>query len=212
MPKPIRNLFWIKKSLVSHFINFSNLKLLPKETKDVNKTDTAIIVENKSNDKEESKTETQASNLKDALKYSFPKQSDSKFNKTLVDEYWILAIHEEAIMTIYDPSSTPVLLQAENLINQDSFGFAEYKNGLIMANGSKKGECRFLYSTEASIEEITTFTNNIYHISCIAFNKSKEGNLLCATSSHDRKIIIYEFIQGENSKNGFFILPRITLK
>jgi len=211
--KGIKNLYWIRKEDSQHFINLTTAKNVDKKS---NSKDNAIIQPEDS--KEEQKTETEIKDNKmdgekDEPEFTFVKASDSKFTKTFDPNYLVLARLEDATFMIWDPATNqPQFYKSQALHDQDSFAFKNFGNGVIIATGSKNGECHFWFSQGNEIELIASYANHIYHISSLAFSYAKDGPLLCVTSSHDRKIVVYEVAADPGEKWGIKIIPRIFLK
>ena len=184
--REVRTLQWIHKDLYNYFVNFAEVKdanfpsvELPKETE--------IVTEKEEG--EEAKVN---------IKYGFLKTSDAKYTKTVPEDYMLLVTLKNNHLMLLGMTEKIEFYNAELLVNQDSWSYilmdsaADHEKELLVATGSKDGKCTFYKVSKTKVEQLCAFKYHNYHISAIRFNRINNETILCATSSHDRKIMVYE--------------------
>jgi len=195
----IRSLHWIHKDYYNQLVNFAN----GLDSKTQNELQLEI------EEGEESKVN---------LKYGFLKTTDPNFTKKIPDDYFLLAILQNNYIFTLGVNEKIEFYNTRLLVNQDSVNFIpinaqDTNSELIIATGSKDGEVTFWRASIKDVTRICSFKYNNYHISSIKFNRVNKQTILCATSSHDRKIIVYEInITSNDTVTDVAIVPRMLFK
>jgi len=185
--REIRSLQWIHRDLYQYFVTFAEVKDANFPNLDINPT--TVPVEEEKEEGEEAKVN---------IKYGFLKTSDPKFTKTVPEDYMLLVTLKDNHLMLLGMSEKIEFYNTELLVNQDSFSFipltstSDIETELLMATGSKDGKCTFYKISKAKVDQLCAYKFNNYHISAIKFNRVSPEAVLCATSSHDRKIMVYE--------------------
>ncbi len=180
--REIRSLQWIHKDLYKNFVTFA-------EVKDINFPNIKAPIEEEKEEGEEAKVN---------IKYGFLKTSDPKFTKTVPEDYMLLVTLKDNHLMLLGMTEKIEFYNTELLVNQDSFGFipltstSDVETELLIATGSKDGKCTFYKVSKTKVDQLCSYKFNNYHISAIKFNRTSPETVLCATSSHDRKIMVYE--------------------
>ncbi len=193
----IRSIHWVHINLFEHFSKFAGFHA-PSEPQNnmENEGDKGVKV-----------------------KYEFLKTSDPNLTKNIPEDYFILGILQNNQIMLLKVSQKVEFYASQFLLNQDSFNYvsllADKSNqSIIFATGSKNGEVFFHQGTQNDVSSLRSFKFNNYHISSIKFNKKTDQNIFCATSSHDRKIVIYDIntVLSNEGLHEIKIIPRMLFK
>ena len=204
--KGIKSVQWVHRDLSEYFINFAST------TSDVSNANNHALKTELAIEKEEGEEE------KVNVKHHFAKTSDPKFSRTVPEDYVLFAVLNDNYLMILGINDKVEFYHSPLLVNQDTFSYFPIQlnntyNCALIATGAKDGRCSFWKSSGSSTNLIASFKYNVYHISSIKFYRVNSQSILCATSSHDRKIIIYEInLTIDNEDVKFDIQPRILLK
>lgn len=207
--KNIRSIQWIHKDFSDHFVSFANAKKMeipvsakPNKTKE----------EGEASDKEEGEEE------KVTVKHGFLKTTDPKFSRNVTDDYLLLALLQDNYIMMLGVNEKLEFYHAPILANQDSFSYlpielSNKERCLLIATGAKDGTCSFWKASANKTDLISSFKYNNFHISSIKFNRVDEQTILCATGSHDRKIVVYEInLNIKEEPTNIQIIPRLLFK
>lgn len=197
LEKGIRSIQWLPKDLKPHFLSFINAR---NPNGLVNQT-------NNQEAREEGEEETVN------VKHGFLKTADPKFTKVLTEDYVLMGFLQDSCLMFVGVNEGIDFYSVQALANQDSFDyipiqFSDKKSCILIATGAKDGRCSFWKANDKKAELISSFKYNNMHLSCIRFHRTPDGSILCATSSHDRKIIVYEIVIGDNATS----LPEVTIR
>lgn len=196
LEKGIRSIQWIHKDYKPHFLSFVN----------ANANNSSVNQKNK-------EVREEGEEDKVNVKHGFLKTADPKFTKVLTEDYQLMGFLQDNCLMFLGVNEGIDFYSAQTLANQDSFDYlpiqpTDKKSGILIATGAKDGRCSFWKANEEKAEFISSFKYNNMHLSCIRFHRTPDNTVLCVTSSHDRKIIVYEIMTGDHTGS----LPEVTVK